>query len=48
MTAYLAFAVDVTALMNDLNTELRGKGQFVHEMHHEVRVFMTATLFILS
>lgn len=38
--ADLAFAVDVTALMNELNTKLQGKDLFVHEMHNLVKAFI--------
>ena len=34
----LAFAVDVTALMNEPNTKLQGKGLFAHEMYSLVRL----------
>ena len=46
--ADFAFAVDVTALMNDLNTELQGKGLFVHEMHTHVKAFMSKLQFLSS
>ncbi|KAF7246160.1 General transcription factor II-I repeat domain-containing protein 2B [Varanus komodoensis] len=38
--ADLAFAVDVTALMNELYTKLQGKGLFAHEMYSLVTAFM--------
>ncbi|XP_005817565.2 general transcription factor II-I repeat domain-containing protein 2-like [Xiphophorus maculatus] len=46
--ADFAFAVDVTALMNDLNTKLQGRGLFVHEMHTLVKAFMKKMLFLSS
>ena len=44
--ADLAFAVDVTALMNELNTKLQGKGLFAHEMYSHVKAFMTKVMLI--
>ncbi|KAG7517506.1 general transcription factor II-I repeat domain-containing protein 2-like [Solea senegalensis] len=39
--ADLRFAVDVTALMNELNVRLQRKGFFVHEMYSAVTAFMS-------
>ncbi|GCC27427.1 hypothetical protein chiPu_0005851 [Chiloscyllium punctatum] len=38
--ADLGFAVDVTALMTELNVKLQCKGLFVHEMYNLVKAFM--------
>ncbi|XP_074501494.1 general transcription factor II-I repeat domain-containing protein 2A-like [Sebastes fasciatus] len=38
--ADLGFAVDVTALMNELNVKLQCRGLFVHEMYSAVKAFM--------
>lgn len=46
--ADFAFAVDVTPLINDLNTKLQGKGLFVHEMHSLVKAFMRKIQFLSS
>ena len=46
--ADLAFSVDVTALMNELNTKLQGKGLFAHEMHSLVKAFMRKLQFFSS
>lgn len=46
--ANFAFAVDATALMNELNTKLQGKDLFVHEMHSLVKAFMRKLQFLLS
>ncbi|XP_031696788.1 general transcription factor II-I repeat domain-containing protein 2B-like [Anarrhichthys ocellatus] len=47
MTGF-AFAVNVTALMNDLNTKLQGKGLFAHHMYSLVKAFMTKLQFLSS
>ena len=44
--ADLAFAIDVTVLMNNLNTKLQGKGRFVHETRNLVKVFMRKLYFL--
>ncbi|XP_074492937.1 general transcription factor II-I repeat domain-containing protein 2A-like [Sebastes fasciatus] len=44
----LAFAVDVTALMNELNTKLQGKGLFAHEMYRLVKAFIRKLQFLSS
>ncbi|XP_067447162.1 general transcription factor II-I repeat domain-containing protein 2A-like [Thunnus thynnus] len=36
----LAFAVDVTSLMNELNCKLKGKGLSAHEMYSLVKAFL--------
>ncbi len=46
--ADLAFAVDVIALMNELNTKLQGKGLIVHEMYNLVTGFMRKFNFLSS
>ncbi|GCC31984.1 hypothetical protein chiPu_0010444 [Chiloscyllium punctatum] len=38
--AELGFAVDATALMNELNVQLQCKGLFLHEMYNLVKVLM--------
>ena len=41
-----AFAVDILSHMNELNTKLQGKDQFVHDMYTNVRAFKSKlTLF---
>ena len=44
--ADFAFAVDVTPLMNELNTKLQGKDLFVHKMHSLVKAFMRKMQFL--
>ncbi|XP_023812089.1 general transcription factor II-I repeat domain-containing protein 2B-like [Oryzias latipes] len=46
--ADLGFAVDVTALMNQLNVKLQSKGLFVHEMYSAVKAFMRKLQFLSS
>ena len=38
----------MTALMNELNTQLQGKGLLVHEMHSLVKAFMRKMQFLSS
>jgi len=41
-----AFVVDILSHMNELNTKLQGKDQFVHDMYTRVRAFKSKlTLF---
>lgn len=42
------FAVDVTALMNELNTKLQCRGLFVLEMYSLVKAFMRKLQFLCS
>lgn len=42
----LAFAVDVTALMNGLNTKLQGKGLSAYEIYSLVKAFMRKLRFL--
>ncbi|KAL7870756.1 hypothetical protein SRHO_G00082530 [Serrasalmus rhombeus] len=44
----LAFAVDVTTLMNERSTKLPGKGLFAHEISSLVMVFMRKLSFLSS
>lgn len=37
----ILFAIDVTALFNELNNKLQDKRLFVHEMHSLVKAFMS-------
>lgn len=46
--ADFVFAVDVTTLMNDLNTKLQVKGLFAHEMYSLVTAFMRKLTFFSS
>uniref|UniRef100_A0A669BDA4 SPIN-DOC-like zinc-finger domain-containing protein n=1 Tax=Oreochromis niloticus TaxID=8128 RepID=A0A669BDA4_ORENI len=46
--ADLGFAVDVTALMNQLNVKLQCRGLFVHEMYTAVKAFMRKLQLISS
>ncbi|XP_071348106.1 general transcription factor II-I repeat domain-containing protein 2A-like [Trachinotus anak] len=45
---WMAVAVDVTGLMNELNTELQGKGIFAHDMYSLVKAFMKKLQFLSS
>ena len=45
---FFSFAICVTALMNELNTQLEGKGLLVHEMHSLVKAFMRKMQFLSS
>ena len=42
-----AFAMDILSHMNELNVELQGKDQFVHDMYTNVRAFISK-LFLFS
>ncbi|KAL7380233.1 hypothetical protein ABVT39_014193 [Epinephelus coioides] len=42
----LAFAVDITAFMNELDAKLQGKGLFAHEIHSLVKAFMKKMLLL--
>ncbi|XP_068613487.1 general transcription factor II-I repeat domain-containing protein 2-like [Brachionichthys hirsutus] len=44
--ADLAFAVDVTALMDELGAQLRPRGVFVHDVYSRVKAFMRKTQFL--
>ena len=44
--ADLAFAIDVTALMNEQNTKLQGKDLYAHEVHSLVKAFMRKLQFL--
>uniref|UniRef100_UPI0037E7AD0B general transcription factor II-I repeat domain-containing protein 2A-like n=1 Tax=Semicossyphus pulcher TaxID=241346 RepID=UPI0037E7AD0B len=46
--ADLALAGDVTALMNELNSKLQGKGFFAHEMYSPVKAFVRRLQFLSS
>ncbi|KAI4904072.1 hypothetical protein NFI96_031635, partial [Prochilodus magdalenae] len=46
--ADLAFPVDVTTLMNELNTKLQGQGLFAHETFSLVTAFMRKLKFLSS
>ena len=46
--ADLAFAVDVTALMNKVNTKLQGKGLFAYEMQSLMKAFKRKLQFLSS
>lgn len=44
----LAFAVDGTSLMNELNTKLLNKGLFAHDMYSLVKAFMRKLQFLAN
>ena len=35
----LAFLVDLTSYLNDLNLKLQGKGQFIHQSYSHIKTF---------
>ncbi|KAF7649858.1 hypothetical protein LDENG_00134850 [Lucifuga dentata] len=43
-----AFAVDVTALINELKSKLQGRGLFAHELHSLCKAFTRKQLFLSS
>uniref|UniRef100_G3Q4J5 SPIN-DOC-like zinc-finger domain-containing protein n=1 Tax=Gasterosteus aculeatus TaxID=69293 RepID=G3Q4J5_GASAC len=45
-TGWQIFAVAVTAVMNEVNTQLQAEGLFAHEMHIHVKAFVTKLQFI--